>query len=98
MLKMSDSFDLRMSDIFSIQDTVAQQVASRLRLLRRVHSQAVGRALKRPFEHRIDPQLFRCSERIGVLIEISADSTRRTHNELARLTDSANRCVRDSQP
>jgi eukaryotic-like serine/threonine-protein kinase len=28
----SDSFDLRMSDIFTIQDTVAQQVASRLRL------------------------------------------------------------------
>jgi TolB-like protein len=28
----TDSFDLRMSDIFTIQDTVAQQVASRLRL------------------------------------------------------------------
>src|SRR5262249_39833467 len=28
----ADSFDLRMSDIFTIQDTVAQQVASRLRL------------------------------------------------------------------
>jgi TolB-like protein len=28
----ADSFDLRMSDIFAIQDTVAQQVASRLRL------------------------------------------------------------------
>jgi tetratricopeptide (TPR) repeat protein len=28
----TDSFDLRMADIFAIQDTVAQQVASRLRL------------------------------------------------------------------
>jgi eukaryotic-like serine/threonine-protein kinase len=28
----TDSFDLRMSDIFTIEDTVAQQVASRLRL------------------------------------------------------------------
>ncbi len=28
----TDSFDLRMADIFTIQDTVAQQVASRLRL------------------------------------------------------------------
>src|SRR5215471_6528949 len=28
----TDTFDLRMSDIFTIQDTVAQQVASRLRL------------------------------------------------------------------
>jgi serine/threonine protein kinase len=28
----TDSFDLRMSDIFTIQDTVAQQIASRLRL------------------------------------------------------------------
>jgi len=28
----SDSFDIRMADIFTIQDTVAQQVASRLRL------------------------------------------------------------------
>src|SRR4029079_10352730 len=28
----SDSFDLRTADIFSVQDTVAQQVASRLRL------------------------------------------------------------------
>ena len=28
----SDSFDLRMADIFTVQDTVAQQVASRLRL------------------------------------------------------------------
>ncbi len=28
----TDSFDLRMSDIFTIQDTVAEQVASRLRL------------------------------------------------------------------
>ena len=28
----TDSFDLRMADIFTVQDTVAQQVASRLRL------------------------------------------------------------------
>jgi serine/threonine-protein kinase len=28
----SDSFDIRMADIFTVQDTVAQQVASRLRL------------------------------------------------------------------
>jgi eukaryotic-like serine/threonine-protein kinase len=28
----SDSFDMRMADIFTVQDTVAQQVASRLRL------------------------------------------------------------------
>jgi eukaryotic-like serine/threonine-protein kinase len=28
----SDSFDIRMADIFAVQDTVAQQVASRLRL------------------------------------------------------------------
>ena len=28
----SDSFDMRMADIFAVQDTVAQQVASRLRL------------------------------------------------------------------
>src|SRR5262249_3321492 len=28
----TDSFDLRMADIFAIQDTVAQQVATRLRL------------------------------------------------------------------
>jgi serine/threonine-protein kinase len=28
----ADSFDIRMSDIFTVQDTVAQQVASRLRL------------------------------------------------------------------
>src|SRR5262249_40003224 len=28
----TDTFDLRVSDIFTIQDTVAQQVASRLRL------------------------------------------------------------------
>jgi TolB-like protein/tRNA A-37 threonylcarbamoyl transferase component Bud32 len=36
----TDSFDLRMSDIFTVQDTVAQQVASRLRLQLEASQQA----------------------------------------------------------
>ena len=62
------------------------------------HPQAVTRALERPFEHRIDSQLFRCGERIGVLVEISAHRACRAHDEPAGLTQSADRRIRDAEP
>ena len=49
----ADSFDMRMSDIFTIQDTVAQQVAARLRL--RLNPEQQARMTKR---HTLNPEAY----------------------------------------
>ena len=49
----ADSFDIRMSDIFTIQDTVAQQVAARLRL--RLNPEQQARLTKR---HTLNPEAY----------------------------------------